>query len=46
MSQTSIYFDKNTLKLLDDFAEQKGISRSDAVRFCVNTTIKPVRNAI
>lgn len=38
--KTGIYFDDKTIKLLDQWAKSKGISRSDAVRFCVNTVLK------
>ena len=41
---TSICIDKNTLKILDKWAKAKGISRSSAIRFCVNTYIKNNRN--
>lgn len=38
--KTGIYFDKKTLQLLDEFAEDKGLSRSASVRFCVNSYLK------
>ena len=38
--KTSIYFNKETLELLDQFAENKGLSRSAATRFCVNSCLK------
>lgn len=38
--KTGIYFDEKTLQLLDKFAENKGQSRSAAVRFCVNSYLK------
>ena len=38
--KAGIYFDKKTLQLLDKFADDKGLSRSAATRFCVNSYLK------
>lgn len=38
--KTGIYFDKETAEMLDKWARSKGLSRSSAVRFCVNSYLK------
>jgi len=39
--KTGVYFDKETFELINRFAKEKGISRSDAIRFCVRTVLQP-----
>lgn len=36
----SVYFDPVTLKLLDHFCKEMQISRSSAIRLCVNNSLK------
>jgi len=38
--KTGIYFDEKTIKMLDQWARSKGLSRSSAVRFCINSYLK------
>jgi len=39
--KTGIYFDEKTIKMLDQWARSKGLSRSSAVRFCVRSYLQP-----
>jgi len=44
--KTGIYFDKKTVELLDRWARSKSLSRSSAVRFCVNSFLKGTTNRV
>lgn len=44
MPAANIYFDKETLHRLERFAQEKGLSRSAAARYCIRTCIKDGNN--
>jgi len=37
--KTGIYFDKKTIKLLDAYASDHGLNRSEACRWCVREAL-------
>jgi len=38
--KVGIYFDKTTFEKLEAFSKDKGLTRSSAVRFCINSILK------
>ena len=41
--RTSIYFDKKTIELIDQWAKDHNLNRSEAVRWCVGTALHGYR---
>jgi len=44
--KTGIYFDKKTIELLDQFAKDHGLNRSEACRWCVREALIQHRKGI
>jgi len=44
--KTGIYFDKETITLLDKYAKSHGLNRSEATRWCVREALSRPRYGI
>jgi hypothetical protein len=44
--KTGIYFDKETIKILDAYAKDHGLNRSEACRWCVREALHRPRPGV